>query len=313
MFFSKASKINEAPLAKIIVIGTSPQAFFISSSLQNNNCAVTNLLPPSKIQKYAKNNVFTICPSDYQSRRHEFSFASVPAEQADFIFVASSPEDINNDLLLLAHPLLKNAPIINLSFLFNKKIIGQTTDKKTFPAFCRGFFNLEKNTLTFLKRTPEIEICASSDFIKSLKQLFENTPLSFTKISDEASLFWQNLIPFFLGNIISLAEKKNVSDSLLLPSVRKLADSALNELFALTEVKKTALDASQILPQLYSFPDNYAGEIFSIRQFNAFTGLLPQINRFETPALFEILRKRLRIYWHNIIKQLEEKKLFSYI
>lgn len=291
MFFSKAPKTAGTPLAKAAVIGTSPLAFFISGSLQNNNCAVINLVSAGKLQKYAQNDTFTICPSDFQNQRHDFSFASAPAEEPDFIFLASSPEDVQNDILLLAHPLLKTAPVINLSFLFNKKILISSNDRKIISAFCRSFFNLEKNTLTFLKRTPEIEICAAPDFMKSLKRLFENTSLSFTVSQEESLLFWQNLIPFFLGNVISLAEKKNVSDSLLQQSVRKLADSALNEFFALAAAEKINLDTSQILPRLYSFPDNYAGEISSVRQFNAFANLLPQISRFETPALFELLSK----------------------
>lgn len=295
MFFAKTSKDSSLPETEIAIIGTSPQAFFIGDILQNNHCSVTFLVPENQITLYQKNFSLTFRPSGFQNRRIEFSFASEAKKRPAFIFFASSPENLKNDLLLLSDTTLKDIPVINLSFAYMRRLPAELTPNTAYPAFLDGQFIFEKNILTFANRPQNLKVQAPADILSSLKDLF-GAVLNIHKAVSSTDLFWQDFAPLFLGNLIMPAGKQNISSSLNIPEIRRLADSALKELSALAKKEKSDFDTSKALTVIYGFADNYTGEFTTPQKLNALIGCFPQINRFDTPALFELLAQTLNKY-----------------
>lgn len=296
MFFAKSKTTTEATLAEIAVIGASAQAFFIADILQQNNCSVTILLPENQIEQYAKNNTVTFRSSGFQNHRSDFYFAATPKPNTEFVFLASSPESITYDMLLLKNPELKTAQIINLSSFYNRKILNIFKDTESFTAFLDGQFNMDKNTLTILTGSPKIEIAAPDEIISRLKKLLGNGAISLNRPSDTNNFFWQNFAPFFLGNLLIAAEQKSISESLKQPDIRKLTDSALTELAGIAKKEKQSLNIPQTLTRLYGFEDSYNGELTNKKRFGGFLKLLPDIGKFNTPALFELINRATKKY-----------------
>lgn len=295
MFFAKPAKETSIPETETIVVGTSPQAFFLGDVLQNKNCAITFLVPENKMPLYAKNFSLTLRPSGFQNRRAEFSFASAVKKRPAFVFLASSPEDAKNDILLLTAANLKDVPIINLSFAYNRRLLANFADASAFPAFLDGQFLFEKNVLTFANRPQNLEICAPADTVNALKSLFGQT-LNINRSNDPDDLFWQNFAPFFLGSLITIAQNQNMSSCLNNPQIRRSADSALKELSVLAQNEKSAFDDSKALTALYGFADNCKSEFTTPQKINALLNCFPQINRFDTPSLYELTAATLNKY-----------------
>lgn len=294
MFFSKT---KDAPVSKteIVIIGTSPQAFFIGDLLQNSHCSVTFLVPENKLIQYQKDFSLIFRPSGFQNRRVEFSFVSKTQKRPAFVFFASAPEDLKNDFLLLSAPELKDVPAINLSFACTLRFSEDLISPNMYPAFLDGQFVFEKNILTFANRPQNLKIQAPTDVLSALKDLFGSALIIHKSVS-QTDLFWQDFAPVFLGSLITQALKQNISSGLGAPETRNLADSALKELASLAQKEKSGFDTSKALTVIYGFADNYMGEFTTAQRLNAFIACFPQINRFDTPALFELLARALNKY-----------------
>ena len=296
MFFSKNQSDTAKTLAEIAVIGTSAQAFFIADLLQGNDCSVTMLVSENQIDQYSKNNTMTIRSSGFQNHRRDFCFATKPKQNTEFVFLASSPDNITTDILQLQHPELENAKLINLSAFYNRKILNALSNTQYFTAFLDGQLNLNKNILTILNRSPKMEIVAPDETISRLKKLLDNTTISLNRPLDPKNFFWQNFAPFFLGNLLILAEQKSISDSLKQKDIRKLTDTALDELANIAKKEKQVLDIPQTLTGLYGFDDNYIGEFTTSKRFGTLLKLVPTIGKFNTPALFELINRAAKKY-----------------
>ena len=294
MFFSKPAPAP-ASLTRVAVIGTSPLAFFLADVLQNNCCAVTILMAANKLNTYTRRSSLNVKLSNFQNRHASFSFAAKLDSAADFVFIASSPEDSRNDLLLLQDPLLKSAPLINLSSFYNRRIISQF-NKSDIPAYFNGWLNLEKNSLHLLERSPVLELCCDAETAVTIKALFADSPVSLTFPAPSPNLFWQHLAPFLLGNLLVLSAGRDISSVLLQNDIRRQTDTAVNELCKLAKAEKVSLDPANILPRLYAFPDNYQSEFSSPQSFAALSALIPGINRFDTPALYGFLANAAKKY-----------------
>lgn len=294
MFFAKA-KDTTVSKTEIAIIGTSPQAFFIGDILQNSHCSVTFLIPENQSAKYQKNFSLIFRPSGFQNRRVEFSFVSEIKKRPAFAFLASAPEDIKNDFLLLSAPALKNIPVINLSFACTRRLPEELIPDTMYPAFLDGQFIFEKNILTFANRPQNLKIQAPADVLSALKDLFGST-LVIHKSASQTDLFWQDFVPVFLGSLLIQSRGQNVALGLNSPEMRHLTDSALQEISVLAKNEKSDFDTSKALTAVYGLADTYTGEFTTTQRLNAFIGCFPQINRFDTPALFELLAQTLNKY-----------------
>lgn len=295
MLFSKSSKNTIVSQTEITIIGTSPQAFFIGDLLQNISCSVTFLVPENQLVRYKKSFSLTFRPSGFQNRRVEFSFVSEAKKRPSFVFLASNPEDLKNDLLFLSSATLKDVPIVNLSFACTRRLPESLIPRNVYPAFIDGLFMFEKNILTFVSRPQNLKIQTSSDILSELKNLFGST-LIIHKADSPADLFWQDFTPVFLGSLLTQIKHQNISTCLNNSEMRNLADSALKELSVLAKKEKSDFDTSKALTAIYGFADNYTGEFTTKQRLTALMNCFPQISRFETPALFELLAQTLNKY-----------------
>ena len=293
MFFSKTATSN-LPSLQIVIIGTSSQAFFLSDIFQTKNCHVSILVSTNQLQTMTKSNSLLIRTSGFQNKRAEFSFTDNLVNQPDFCFLASAPEKAKTDILFLQNPFLKNTPIINLSSFYNRNIIKQLSDTNEIPAFLSTLLLKEKGILQVLSRNSKLEICSTSEELNILKKYLNSSTVSTTFSEKSPDIFWQNFATFFIGNLLSLSSDQNINETLAVS--RKQIETAIQELSIFAIKDNTTLNSTEVLASLYTINDTYQSDIVNSKQFNAFANILPEINYFETPTLFDFLTKASKKY-----------------
>ncbi len=288
MFFNKINPSAAVSNLNIAIIGTSPLALLIADILLSQGYQTTLLVSQNKLASYTKLNPFTVKTSSFQSHRIDFPFASTLTAPADYCFLASSPESNRTDLLLLQDAFLKNTPIINLSAFYNRQFL-KDLKKDSFNGWFGGWLNLEKNTLQLLERNPKLEINCPQDIAANLAPLFNKNTFNLSFCCSKADLFWPQLLPFFLGNLLLLASNQTISSALNQPTYRQLVDNAIKEIALITPSLKNKLNLSDVLPQIYAIPDNYKSEFTSPVAFNLLSSLIKGITPFTTPHLNQLL------------------------
>ena len=296
MIFNKTTSSSSVPLAEIAIIGTSALAFFLDDTLHNTGCRVTVLVPPHQLEAYNKRGAFCIKQSRFQNKNVHFNFACTPTKPCDFCFFASTPGQSQTDLTLLQHSFLATTPIINLSSLYNNSIISNFTTSPVFAAFSNCQLSLNKNTVEMLERSPKLEIVKASDNTDTLKQIFADTPVNLNFITATPKFLWTKLAVYFIGSLLLMIYGKNISSILMRQDIRQQTDSAITEIIGVAQKEKATPDSSEILAQLYTFADDYSGDIITLRDFNAFSNLIKNINNFETPTLFNLLIRASKKY-----------------
>lgn len=296
MFFNKPSTPPAATLCPLAIIGTSPLAFYLADILQNNHYNVTILVAANQLESWSRLGSFTIKPTNFHTHHTNFRFASHLDSSVEYCFIASSPEANQSDLLLLQDSSLATVPIINLSSFYNRDLIAKFTKTKVITAYFSGALSLDKNTLQSLERNPKIELCCDSETASPIKQLFESSVLSFSFSTASITLYWRHFAPFYISNLLLLLYQQDISATLMQPAIRHLADSAINEICRLAAAEKATLEAGDVLTEIYAQANGSQNEFSSTRNFTVFANLLKGVDRFETPALHELLRTTAKKY-----------------
>ncbi len=284
MFFTKNPSFSPNSGLNCVVIGFSPLALFITDILLNQGHKTTLLVPQNKLDYYTKLNPFTVKTSSFQSKRTDVPFASSLNAPADFCFIASSPASSRIDILLLQTPMLKDTPLINLSSFYNQRILKELK-KDFFSGWLNSWLNLEKNTIHLLERNPKLEIHCPSDLGADITSLFAKNSADMSLSITKSDMFWTRFIPFFLSNLILLASNQSISLALTQQHYRQLVDGAIKELETLTHLTEKRLNTSDILPQIYTTPDNYKSEFSSPESFSVLSSLLGNISPASMPNL----------------------------
>ena len=289
MIFNKTETPSSSTSADIAIIGTSASAFFLADTLQNSGCQVTVLVPPHQLESYNKRGAFCIKQSRFQNKHTHFTFASVAAKPYDFCFLASTPAQTSSDLLCLNQPYLHIVPVINLSFLYNRNLLNKLNTVKIIPAVFKAQLSLNKNTVELYEHSPKLEIITSGENAVRLKNIFNDSSIDLNILPSDKRFFWQNLAPYFIGNLLLLCYNKPISALMSQAETRHQADSAVNELISLAATDKISLDSGEIIARIYTFANDYPGDIKTQNDFNAFLNLIKELNRFDTPVLFDLL------------------------
>lgn len=288
MFFTKNVQPPVSQNKNIAVIGTSPLAFFLADTLQNNGCQTTIIVSPAKLDGYKPLNPFTVKPARFQSRHTNFHFASSVDFKPDFCFLASAPTEASSDLLFLSAEPVKLAPLINCSSFYNHRLLPKISPTKEISGYFSGGLNLNKNTLIHLKSLPKLQLCSTSDTAVQIKRLFDDSQISITLSHHNKTFFWEHLSVFFLSNLLLISEPASLVTRLTDPDTRNQAELAAAELVKLAKKHKISLDSSEILAGLYDIEDGSHSEFTTPAALNVLLNILPEINRFDTPSLFRL-------------------------
>lgn len=289
MFFTKNKPTPQPLLANISIIGVSAQAFFLADILQTSGYDVTIIVPPHLLEKYSQKGAFCIKSNRFQTKHANFHFASQVQNPCNFCFIASLPGMAKADLLLLDSQNLQAVPLINLSSLYNQPVMDQLGSISSIKAFSNCQLSFGKNTIELLDSSPKIDLMSPPEYVEPIKNLFSDSIVDIRIIAPNKNFLWQRLAPYFIANLLVINYRKSISALLLQKEIRQQVDRALDEIASLAKSDKISLNTSDILAQIYTFADNYQGDITTSGDFNAFSHLISGINPFDTPALFNML------------------------
>lgn len=296
MLFTQTAASSQNASQHIVFIGTSASSFYLADLFQSAGYNVCFLVFPHLLKKYQKRGDFCIKHSRFQSKHVKFHFISALEEHCDICFISSCPGDAKKDLLLLNSKLQQPVPIINLSPFYNFKEINKLKNFKIINAFFTAQISGTKNTIELQERSSKIELFTDSEIFQQIKNIFSGSPINVHVYNPINLSFWQHLAVYFISTLLLSVYDNSISSLLNQPDIRKQTDMAISELLKLAKKDKISLDSGEILAHIYTFSDNYRGDIQSRSDFNAFSSLIKGINYFETPILSKFINLASKKY-----------------
>ena len=285
MLFRKSAQ-NKKPSGRVAIIGNSPLAFFLAYLLQNNNFEVFFLTTSSKLP--AQSVSVTLKTDSFQTKHFFVNYKDTLPFSVDFYCIASSPDSYKKDFLLIQSTSLKDIPILNFSYIYNRHLFEEKKDLNLIPVYSTCWLNFEKNTLEVLSGKTVFEICCPIKNFGSYETLFKNPFVETKNISNSKPSLWQHLIPFILSHLFIASYKKDFLFHLKQKDVREQILNALRELCALAKQEKEEVKESDVLAFLYTIPDEYKSKFSNPLDLSVLASLVPQLSYFDTPALYKL-------------------------
>ena len=295
MFFFKKNEFD-GPGEYVVVLGTSLLAMFLVSVLQQNgvDVDVLNTLGGYKQDKNKKGDY--ILKNGPQNQRFEFNIVNSLKKKPKYCFVASGFDEYKNDVTALSDNILKDVKIVNFASFYNYEFFEKSENLQEVRAYFAGWLTKEKKELTLLNRGAEIKICCDEDKDKELLSMLNNKRLTVKIEKHSKKLYFQTLIPWVLGNLMSLAYKKNISELLLDQNVRQTVDDIIDKELFPSEYNKENVDKKSFLPDVYAFPDGFVSEYDSLRGVLALSEMIGGGDRFSSPRLFKLIASAMKKY-----------------
>ena len=291
MFFFKKEESNK-PKRFVVVLGSSPLAMFLTYILQQNNIEVEVLTSMDKVKKQDE----YVFKSNIQSQNFSFKSVRFLEKKPEYCFVASSFNEYKNDLLLLADNIFKDVKIVNFSSFYNREIIKQMEGIKEIRAYFNGWLVKNKKEVVLLNRSSEIKVCCKVEMLSDLQVLLNDKRLDVKIEKNSKKLFLQNLIPWFLGNLLVLSYQRNITELLANNEVRQEVSSVVKEILQLLGCNDNLVDEASVLPNIYAFPDNFVSEFASDRGVLILSEIIKGINGFDTPKTFKLIASAIKKY-----------------
>ena len=296
MFFNKTQPTSRFNSVNVSIIGTSAQAVFFAYVLQNSGCDVTIVVAPHLLPFYSKQGSFCIKSSRFQAKHANFHFAAEIPSRCNFCFIASTPGQARSDLLLLKPDSLQTTVLVNLSAIYNHRILEELNTVNSLTSFFDCQLSFAKNTVELLDQSPKIDIIDSGDNLDLLQELFVDSMININIVTANKNFLWQRLAPYFIANLLTICYQKSISSLLLQKDLRRQVDASITEILSLAKSDKVSLNASDILARIYTFADDYTSDIKTIADFHAFSSLIKGINHFDTPSLSALLNTAANKY-----------------
>ena len=262
-------------------------------SVDKNNIDVV-VLSLNKKDDDSKTETF-VFKSNNQNQNFLFKTCNYIDRKPECCFLASSFDEYKNDLLALSDDMLKDVSIINFASFYNHKIIDKMTSIKETKAYFDGWLVENKKDLLLLSRGAEIVFC-QKDENKDIQSLLLSKKTEIKNCKDGKKTFWQKMSAWFLGNMLVLAYKEDISKLLLDSEKRQKVDAGIREIAKVLKKENVQLDTQVLLTDIYAFPDGYSSEYNSLKGSMFLSEMLGNIDRFDCPVLSEIISNATKKY-----------------
>lgn len=267
MFFNRTSlstKHTKTP-QNICILGTSSVALFIAEQLQNTGHQIKILCPPSEVDEYNSTDFVFKDNRHLKTKRSQFKCCFEQPASPDFLLIASKPQKLRSDLLLLSPTNLQNTTIINLTPSAPENFVSEALNLASVNAYFFGWLHQSQNHISLLSASPFINftLSAHSEQFQNIQNLFDETEIETKSNVSAAHNFWQWLAPHAIIFLISEASDKSFYYCAQKPEYRQIIENCLPEIIALASSDNANLEKSDILRTLYSVPENYLSPFHS--------------------------------------------------
>ena len=258
MFFTKTANQTAEP-QNIHILGTSALGLSLAAELQKIGHRITFICRPQNADEYSATDFIFKDNRKLQTNRQTFNFMFEQTTSPQILFIASEPQFLRSDLLLLSPDKLTNSLITNLTPCEPLALADELLNHQTIPAYFYGWLTKNKNHVSLLGRRNNLTF--SLDELSStavlLHQVFAGTFFETSATDNNAFNLWRWLAPKALALLLSLAEDVGVFSFIKKNDNRKLIDQYVSELTALAAADGANLNSADILADIYAVPDGY--------------------------------------------------------
>ncbi len=289
MFFGKAEQTKKETNTSVVVIGRSALAFYLAAVLQEKGVRVVIKLSADDVKKNGKEKNILIKYSGKLKENVRFDFVDEITEDVDYCIVASRPEDVKTDFLLLADEKIKKTKIINFSACLNYLFFEKKEGLNQIQAFfCGGL--VDDGKVNVLKAVNDIKVCCDDEILIVLKKLFYETNVVLTK--ESKPILMQKIAEMLAVNLLLLVYEKNISDVLANKKTAEKAEMAVCEICRKI-VKEAKGQEKNVLQSLYEVVDGTKSE-FSKKDFLKLLAFNKRVDAYNTPCVYEMMSKLIK-------------------
>ena len=290
MFFGKKEFSKIESRQSVVVVGRSLLAFYLAAVLQEKGVKTVIKVSSEVLQKFgSKKNVVMKYPGKLKENVM-LNITDNLEDDVDFCFVASHPDDVKNDFLLMSDEKIKKTKIVNFATCMNNKLFAKMKDIDCADAFFGGWL-VGDGKLQVLTAMSDIKICCDEEFLVELKKLFYETNI--VVVRDNFSVFKQKFLEMFAINLLLLAYEKDMSAILYNKKDLKKTEEAVREICSATIGNGEESFDKKVLQSLYDVPDGYRSE-FSGKSFFNFFLKGERISAVSTPVVYEMMSKFIK-------------------
>lgn len=278
MFFNKNTAGAITP-QNITILGTSALGLYLAAELQKAGHQINIICPPQEADEANATDFIFKDNSRLQNNRQTFNFGFEQTVSPHILFIASEPQFLRRDLLLLAPSKLNSSIIINLSPCRPNEFISEIFRQPIIDAYFNGWLNKNKNHIANLSRNNSLvfSLDGTSETAILLHDIFAGTSISTSAQNNNAQNFWHWLAPRAVDFLIRLISGKDICTYAKTAENRKTLDGIIAEITMLASLNNTRLDNASILTEVYAIPNN-TGEPSALET----PFLLLQLERFSS-------------------------------
>ena len=267
MFFNRTSLSTKQPKTSlnICILGTSAVAFFVAEQLQNAGHQIKILCPPSEADEYNSTDFIFKNNRHLKTKRSQFNYCFEQPTSPEVLLIASKPQKLRSDLLLLSPTNLQDTIIINLSPSTPENFVSEMLNLTSINAYFFGWLHQNQNHISLLSASPFINFTLSphSEQFQNIHNIFDETEIETKSNISAAHNFWQWLAPHAIIFLVSEASDKSFYYCTQKAEHRQIIENCLPEIIALASLDNANLEKSDILRTLYSAPENYLSPFHS--------------------------------------------------
>lgn len=267
MFFNRpslSSKQTKTP-QNICILGTSTIAFFIAEHLQSAGHQINILCSPLEVDEYNSTEFVFKDNHRLKTKRSLFTYCFEQPVSPDVLLIASKPQKLRSDLLLLSSTNLQDTIIINLTPSTPENFVSEMLNLSAINAYFFGWLLQNQNHISLLSASSFINFTLSphSEQFQNIHCIFNETEIETKANVSAAQNFWQWLAPNAIIFLVSEAADKNFYYCAQKTEYQMIIENCLNEIISLASLDNACLEKSNLLKILYSVPESYSSPLRS--------------------------------------------------
>lgn len=284
MFFNKNTTGATTP-QDISILGTSALGLYLAAELQKVGHRINIICLPQEADEANATDFIFRDTGRLQNSRQTFNFSFEQTSAPHILLIASEPQFLRRDLLLLSPSKLNNSHIVNFSPCRPNEFISEIFRQPVINAYFNGWLNKDKNHITKSGRNNSIvfSLDETSETATLLRDIFTGSAIAASAKNDNAYNFWHWLAPRATDFLIRLVSGQDVCTYAKTPENRKNIDDIIAEISTLASFNNISLNNTAILTEVYATPDN--------------TGGLPAV---ETPLLLLLVERFNSLLFYGI-------------
>lgn len=299
MFFAK-TEIETSSAHNIAILGTSALGLFLAAELQKVGHRVLLICPPHENDELNATDIIIKDSRHLSGRRHNIHSSYELDDTPQILLLASAPEQLRSNLLLVSPSRLSETTIINLTPCRPDNLICDILQYPVINAYFNGWPVQNKNhilpgnhrgiTLSLSEKEPQSSL---------LQKIFTPTEIKISYNQNNAENFWNWLAPRAAAILLTNAQTANLSSFSRTPEGRKTIDRTIAELAALAAANETNLESSAVLSEFYNIIQDHqipAASVLGLDRLNSllFYGIAAAERRFpHLSGLIQQIRNKL--------------------